>query len=624
MNTIKIKYSIYLLLITLALILNWNGFLLGQDWGDDFAGYLLQAQTIQSGKYGQLQYYMFTNEFVLNYPWGFPLLLQPVISFFDGNYLLLKQYVYVFFILSLFFVYKLFKKEKEYALATVLLLAASPYFWIFKNNLNSDLPHLCFVMASLWCMQSMFVDKQKWIHPIIDKVILGVLIFISFEIRSQSIALLVSLLLVQIFYLRKTLFEKKNLLLNVIPYLVVCLLHLCIVLFIPIKSVKYSDAYTNYSLLDTFFNNLLYYANTWQELFTDFYYLKEIAGIITGISLLLVAIGIKMFWRTYLPALIFCCSALALVLITPFYQGLRYLMPLIPFFFFFLVKGIFHLSTLISAKFNLHVGYVCLALLSCFSLAGLVNLNTYKSTNPIIEGPYTREAIDMFNFLKQHTDTNDLIGHWKPRAMLLYSQRNAVIPHTIDECVSKKADYYVHYSEALTDQMPLDSLTAHPDWFLKIYENKKFKVFKIFKEAQFNAETKLLSKPENVEELVKKVNYLQFDSSLVLKDEKTIPVWSNEAIASSNFELEAGHYILSVHARGTEAAGVKPQCRLLANDSILGNFICEPELTRHDFKLHLSKQSTLHFKLGLENDYSTKTEDRNAFIRYILIYKAKN
>ncbi len=84
--------TILCLLILIVLTSGIVGFLTltrGHDWGDDFAAYIMQAQSIADGKMQQLvQRSTFAVEASsgrfgpVTLPWGFPLLLAPVYALF--------------------------------------------------------------------------------------------------------------------------------------------------------------------------------------------------------------------------------------------------------------------------------------------------------------------------------------------------------------------------------------------------------------------------------------------------------------------------------------------------------------------------------------------------------------
>ena len=84
----------------------------------------------------------------------------------------------------------------------------------------------------------------------------------------------------------------------------------------------------------------------------------------------------------------------------------------------------------------------------------------------------------MLNYIKNNTSKNGIIGFCKPRAMLLYTGRNAVIPASYEECISKKIDYLVYYKNALAEQLPQDSIKDHSNIFSEVFRNDDFIVFK--------------------------------------------------------------------------------------------------------------------------------------------------
>jgi len=123
------RYKILIALVFFSVIINLLSFKAGHDWGDDFAAYIKQSQTFASGDYNNLKEHIEKTDYTLNYPAGYPILLAPFIKSFDSNIKILKYYTYLFFILSLIFIFLLLKKNKEFALLTVLLISCNPFFW---------------------------------------------------------------------------------------------------------------------------------------------------------------------------------------------------------------------------------------------------------------------------------------------------------------------------------------------------------------------------------------------------------------------------------------------------------------------------------------------------------------
>src|SRR5512133_1976352 len=101
-----------LIIVIISLILGASTLTRGHIWGDDFASYVMQAESILSGR---------TREFVehnsftifesssqigpVAYPWGYPLILTPVYALKGINPLALKLpalFFYAVFLLCLY------------------------------------------------------------------------------------------------------------------------------------------------------------------------------------------------------------------------------------------------------------------------------------------------------------------------------------------------------------------------------------------------------------------------------------------------------------------------------------------------------------------------------------------
>ena len=146
----KTKNSLLFTILLLIFIgINLHSLNDGHDWGGDFSQYILQAQNIANEE-SHLK--SFDLDPWANYPQGFPLLLTPLIKLFGINYKILKLpniFCWLIFILSF---YSLAKKriDKEIATLCSVLLLSSPFFFFFKQRINSDIPFLAFSTCALF------------------------------------------------------------------------------------------------------------------------------------------------------------------------------------------------------------------------------------------------------------------------------------------------------------------------------------------------------------------------------------------------------------------------------------------------------------------------------------------
>src|SRR5919198_1130655 len=104
------------IMILVSFVIGASSLRRGHEWGDDFAWYILQAQTILNGTTDQfMQTSTFTNHesttYVgpLAYPWGYPLILTPAYAIKGINPLALKiptLFFYAGFLICLYIVFK--------------------------------------------------------------------------------------------------------------------------------------------------------------------------------------------------------------------------------------------------------------------------------------------------------------------------------------------------------------------------------------------------------------------------------------------------------------------------------------------------------------------------------------
>jgi len=476
------KYSVHITLVLIAIVINLVSFREGHNWGGDFAGYIIQSQTVADGNFDRLKEQIEKNDFILNYPWGYPLLLSPLIEYFNGNLNILKYYTYAFFILSLVFIFFLFRENKAFSLLTIILLAANPYFWELKNDLLADFPNLCFTFLSLLTIHHVIIRKKTIINDYFSGFLIGLTVFLSFIMRNQSLILIPVLLVSQMMIYKKDAFKTTLLFKIITPYLTFILLMYLLFLIIPLKSTSYSVQY-NFSIvfiLNTIWLNVFYYLNVWSELFRHIFLIHHFSEIFTGMVIFIAIIGFARSIKSEYLIILFFIFSLALFLITPFYQGIRYVLPIIPVFIYLFVKGLAYVSEMLHHKYGRYIFTFTLTVLVLLSFKSIITFsyNHYRSPETMA-GPYEDESLEMFVYLKENTDRNDIIGFWKPRVMLLYTERNSVVLQTVNQCSERNVDLLVCYKYATQDQIPLDTITNYPDLFVNEFRNENFAIFRV-------------------------------------------------------------------------------------------------------------------------------------------------
>ena len=198
---VKKIFSLIMLamLLLAALLLSWNGLTDGHNWGGDFASYIMQAQSILKGNPSE---FIQTNRFTIEnstrqfgpvaYPWGFPVLLVPYLALFGVNMLALKSLniiSYLLFLISLWLSCRRYH-SRFWRIIIVSLFALNPYLLRFMNNVISDIPFLLFSTSSIFLIGRVVIQRRKLVSNTIDQLLLGILIAISFYIRTEGIIIL--------------------------------------------------------------------------------------------------------------------------------------------------------------------------------------------------------------------------------------------------------------------------------------------------------------------------------------------------------------------------------------------------------------------------------------------------
>lgn len=131
----------------------------GHNWGDDFSQYILHARNIIEGR-------EYTRDIMLDnpvvFPPGFPLFLVPWMKGFGLNFKVLKTFNVMFWYLHILLLYPIFLKRvgREMAAICSLVLMTSSYFFLFKQNILSDVPFLFFTTLAIYVFTK-YCDDEK-------------------------------------------------------------------------------------------------------------------------------------------------------------------------------------------------------------------------------------------------------------------------------------------------------------------------------------------------------------------------------------------------------------------------------------------------------------------------------
>lgn len=194
-------------LICLAAFLAFHLRRAGHEEGDDFALYLRQARSLFDGDVGAV---VSDNRFsVLNsdpafspiaYPWGWPLILSPFVHLWDLGYDRLKLVEIGCLAVWLVLFHGIVRRRlgRVVATAVVAVIATAPAFLRHTDQLLAEYPHMAAVGVVLWWHDRIRARSSLITAPDRDLVVLGLLIVAAFNIRRESLLLVVVVLVMQL------------------------------------------------------------------------------------------------------------------------------------------------------------------------------------------------------------------------------------------------------------------------------------------------------------------------------------------------------------------------------------------------------------------------------------------
>ncbi|WP_340817895.1 glycosyltransferase family 39 protein [Methanolobus sp. WCC4] len=501
---LKSKPYFSVILVTLITSAIYSiSFLNGHNWGGDFAHYILQAKALVDGNVNeviQLCIYRSENSSIIFAPtlvaWGYPLLLAVVYYLVGFNILAFKMVTSLFFFMSFFIVYLLFREKVKdgHVLFLVMLVAFNPYFFEFKENVLTEFVFFFFGLLTIYIIQHVIIEKKLLLQKYVDYVILLVFLFFSYNIRAQGVLLLPTLALCYCIA-NKDVFYNRNLLSMIkrkdiyffSPIIVLSALVLILVIHkIPTTNTEY---FINGSLIETlmavpFLSNMFMYFKVWSWFFSP---PSSLSMLVYGMTLPFVIAGVlNNYKKDYLYILY---ASITLITLSSIHRPVfRYIITLFPFYMYFFLVGISRIPTdsFIPRNlnpFNWKLANIACIILILYSIIGMALVYDDLKHLEISDtyGPYSASSVEMFAYIKNNTSEEDVIVFWKPRVMTLYGDRRSILILNLDEFLESDARFVVYDKTELHEYNQLMGATIkdQDNHFKLVYENDIFEIFEI-------------------------------------------------------------------------------------------------------------------------------------------------
>jgi len=466
----------------------------GHFWGDDFAAYIGQAQSILRG---EMDRFTERNAFTVTksshepghqmgpaaYPWGFPLILVPIYALIGLDPLALKLpglLTYLAFLLVFFLLTKRRFTLIE-SLLVVSLFAFNPELLLFLDNILSDIPFL-FLSTLAILLADIYTQETQDKRRLIFAVITGVAIFAAVFVRTQGLLLLGAVLLWQgIRFLQGRETRRQTAIESFITLAGFGVLWGASSVIFPGGQTSYLSLYSDFSM-NIFFDNIIRYS----QLFDQFFLGLPGSGFVFGVFAMLFFIGVVSRWKDDLLFVLYAGLYLLVLWSWPEWQGFRFLFPMLPFFVYFAFWGFKAVLGKLDRKQKTLGGSIGYAFL-LFVLGGFLVVagsNAYGNlrSGREINGPFDPYSIETYDFIKGNTSPDSIIVFFKPRAMRLMTDRDSL---ALTECERMMEGDYLALSKKVGEnlQIPPERIDECKLPLEMVFQNRRFIVYKLLKDA---------------------------------------------------------------------------------------------------------------------------------------------
>ena len=409
-------------LIVLVAVFHLTTLRSGHDWGGDFALYILHAQNIVEGQpYAQTPYIYNPHYPQLSpraYPPVYPLMLAPLYAAYGSGPPSMKTITAMQVQLICIFVAWLAViwwslKDRLSPLGALGLIAAlgfSPYLWLFKHSILSDIPFAMFVYVSLWLIDRFMRADAPMRRRIVLAVGAGLAMYLASATRSGGWLLPLGLLIYMLIWQRGA---WKPTLIAIATFLAPALVQMLLLA----TGADYADQFAGYAfgqILVNAINHWHWAATLWHNGYADWlmivvFYLFAALAVLGYIASVRQPISIyELFAPLYLLA----------VPLFPVFEPLRYLIPLLPLYIFYILIGAESLQ--IGQRRMAAAGTLVVLLIILLTYTARY---TKQDFGPQREGIAVPTSTELFDYVRQRTEPDDVFVFVKPRVLALMTGR---------------------------------------------------------------------------------------------------------------------------------------------------------------------------------------------------------
>jgi hypothetical protein len=439
----KTSALILAILVGIAALLICGTYTNGQNWGDDFASYIMQARSIVVGAprafIAANRYTIENSSFTLGpvaYPWGYPALLAPIYAVFGMNLLALKSVGMISFLLFLVVLWLGFRRRHSpfWLVCLVGLFALNPTLIEATDSVLSDVPFLLFSTFSVFLIGRVMAEKRPLLSPTWDPLLVGLSIAGAYFIRTNGILLLGALAAAQ--FLGLFVRSGNGASVNgksvkwfwglLAPYVCFFAAAVLVEMALPAGGATHLQ-YMKRVSLQLVRENLSFHL----KLPSAFFVGVPQFALLYGMTIPFAIAGILRRFRSDAHVLVYFALTFLLYVVWPEPQGLRFLFPVLPFYISFVLTGLEILDEGAANGERAWRKMLCraslLLVLGFFVIRSMENAyDNLAAQRKTTIGPYVASSQEMFSFISRQTEPESRIVFFKPRAMRMLTDRKSL------------------------------------------------------------------------------------------------------------------------------------------------------------------------------------------------------
>lgn len=484
-------------------LLRFNSLQIGTSYDD--AHYIILAESISSGEGYELINFP-RPQLERAFPPGFPILLTPLTFLFPGNYSILKLFSLVLWLASIYLIYRLFEKRIDSPYLEILtgLVALNPLLIGISVTVMSESAYLFFSLLAIVGHASSVenpINKKSGYKPDLQLVVIAVLVLYTQLIRTIGISLSIALVLYLLFMRR-----FRDTVIVIAVFFIGTLLQGFITG--SLISTGYQSQVFNDSIFEKInqvWSNVIGYSNnvlssslipifgSRLDSFLESYGLEFVPIIFNVIILLIILWGFiytkpKLEW-IHIYFIIYVLGILAFWNPRVGSVKARFLIPIIPFLYFYFLQGINWVIQKISRQ-NARIATRSLIGLGILLAIPLLARNLQDWRNPIMN--QTTDLSIGSNWVAQNAPADSIVMVNEPVPAYPHVQRKTInFPRQgqdlIDYLDNQGIDYIIISPllqsprsfdlELVVQNEILPTLQSSPDKFIIVYENKAYNLF---------------------------------------------------------------------------------------------------------------------------------------------------